>query len=165
MSLTAYPTLRLKLTQPQALKLRFLPAVPGSNAAAAEAAAEAAAAIAVAAAQAAISDVVVQLTDGAVIPVDASLAKSFSLVATADRALLAPTNPPATGLTQRIVIAFKASGGARQLTLPTGVAGSYRFGTTIPSLSVTVSGTTDYIGLLWNGADERWDVASYSKGF
>ena len=35
MSLTAYPTLRLKLTMPQALKLQFLPAVPGSNASAA----------------------------------------------------------------------------------------------------------------------------------
>ena len=35
MSLTAYPTLRLKLTMPQALKLQFLPAVPGFNASAA----------------------------------------------------------------------------------------------------------------------------------
>jgi hypothetical protein len=35
MSVTAYPTLRLKLTMPQALKLQFLPAVPGSNASAA----------------------------------------------------------------------------------------------------------------------------------
>jgi len=32
MSLTAYPTLRLKLTMPTALKLQFLPAVPGFNA-------------------------------------------------------------------------------------------------------------------------------------
>ena len=29
---TAYPTLRLKLTTPTALKLQFLPAVPGFNA-------------------------------------------------------------------------------------------------------------------------------------
>jgi len=43
MSLTAYPTLRLKLTMPQALKLQFLPAIPGSNAAAAAAVALAAA--------------------------------------------------------------------------------------------------------------------------
>lgn len=35
MSLTAYPTLRLKLTMPTALKLQFLPAVPGFNASAA----------------------------------------------------------------------------------------------------------------------------------
>src|SRR5580765_4998459 len=32
MSVTPYPTLRLKLTMPQALKLQFLPAVPGFNA-------------------------------------------------------------------------------------------------------------------------------------
>ena len=32
MSITAYPTLRLKLTMPTALKLQFLPAVPGFNA-------------------------------------------------------------------------------------------------------------------------------------
>jgi hypothetical protein len=40
MSLTAYPTLRLKLTMPTALKLQFLPAVPGFNASAAVAAVE-----------------------------------------------------------------------------------------------------------------------------
>ena len=38
MTVTAYPTLRLKLTQPQSLQMRFLPAVPGFNAAAAAAA-------------------------------------------------------------------------------------------------------------------------------
>jgi len=53
MSLTPYPTLRLKLTMPQALKLQFLPAIPGTNAAAAAARAEAAAADAEAAAAAA----------------------------------------------------------------------------------------------------------------
>ena len=40
MSLTPYPTLRLKLTMPQALKLQFLPAVPGFNAAGTAAALE-----------------------------------------------------------------------------------------------------------------------------
>jgi Repeat of unknown function (DUF5907) len=55
MSLTAYPTLRLKLTMPQALKLQFLPAIPGSSATAAAAAAEAAAAQAQAAADAAVA--------------------------------------------------------------------------------------------------------------
>lgn len=53
MSLTSYPTLRLKLTMPQALKLQFLPAVPGTNAGNAAAAAQAAAAQAIAAAAAA----------------------------------------------------------------------------------------------------------------
>src|SRR4030095_15814205 len=43
MSLTPSPTLRLKLTMPQALKLQFLPAVPGTNAEAAADRAEAAA--------------------------------------------------------------------------------------------------------------------------
>lgn len=55
MSLTPYPTLRLKLTQPQALKLQFLPAVPGSNAAAAAAQAAQSAAQAEQAAQDAIN--------------------------------------------------------------------------------------------------------------
>jgi hypothetical protein len=32
MSVTPYPTLRLKLTMPQALKLHFMPALPGTNA-------------------------------------------------------------------------------------------------------------------------------------
>jgi hypothetical protein len=55
MSLTAYPTLRLKLTMPQALKLQFMPAIPGSNAAASAAAAQAAAAAAQAAANTAVA--------------------------------------------------------------------------------------------------------------
>lgn len=55
MSVTAYPTLRLKLTVPQALKLQFLPAIPGSNAAAAAAEAQAAADAATAAANTAVA--------------------------------------------------------------------------------------------------------------
>ena len=55
MSLTPYPTLRLKLTVQDALKLQFLPAIPGTNAAAAAAAAEAAAAQAEAAAATAVA--------------------------------------------------------------------------------------------------------------
>ena len=55
MSLTAYPTLRLKLSMPQSLKLQYLPAIPGTNIAAAAAAAVAAAGQAQAAADAAVS--------------------------------------------------------------------------------------------------------------
>jgi hypothetical protein len=55
MSVTPYPTLRLKLTMPQALKLQFLPAIPGSNAAAAAADAQAAADAAQAAANTAVA--------------------------------------------------------------------------------------------------------------
>lgn len=43
MSLTPYPNLRFRLTPQTALRMRFLPAVPGSNAAANAAAAQAAA--------------------------------------------------------------------------------------------------------------------------
>lgn len=53
MSLSPYPNLRLKITPTAALKLKFLPAIPGSNAAAAETAAAASAAAAVVASTAA----------------------------------------------------------------------------------------------------------------
>lgn len=70
MSLTPYPNLRFKLTPKTALKMRFLPAVPGSQAAANAAAAAASAAAAQAAsAIIAITEIGVLIQGGgAVIP-------------------------------------------------------------------------------------------------
>lgn len=107
----------------------------------------------------------ITLVDGANVTLDASLGRSFKLVATTDTTILAPTNSPDTGNTQKIVIMYEASGGTRTLTLQTAVAGGFRFGTDLTGLTATVSGTVDYIGCIWNEADDRWDVVSYSKGY
>jgi hypothetical protein len=107
----------------------------------------------------------VALTDGATVPLNAMLGTVFRLTALGNRTILAPTGLPTSALTQKIIIAHAASGGSRSLTLTTGSSNSFRFGTTIPNLTATLSGTTDYIGCVWNGGANRWDVVSYSKGF
>jgi len=102
------------------------------------------------------------LTDGASVALDASKGNVFDLVAAGNRTISAPTNATDG---QKIVIRHNASGGARTLSLTTGSAGAFRFGTDITALTATTSGLTDYIGAIYNGAASRWDVVSYVKGY
>lgn len=111
--------------------------------------------------QAKRSEVVTALTDGATPALDASLGNMFTLTAAGNRTIAVPSNPT-NG--QKIVIIHLASGADRTLALNTG-AGGFRFGTTITALSATTSGKKDYIGAIYNGADSKWDVVAYSKGF
>lgn len=108
---------------------------------------------------------VVTLTDVSPVSVDASLGNVFDLTATADRTISAPTNAPATGKSQKILLRLKASGADRTFTLTTGSSGSFRFGTNITSLTVTTSGKIDLIGVIWNEVAVRWDVVAYAKGY
>jgi len=104
----------------------------------------------------------VVLTDGASVPLDASLRASYyRLVAAGNRTINAPTSP-SDG--QKIIIQHVASGAARTLTL-SALAGGFRFGSDIPGLTPTLSGLTDYIGAIYNGAAGVWDVIAYTKGF
>jgi hypothetical protein len=107
----------------------------------------------------------VNLSDGANVTLNSSLGNTFKLVAGGDRTIDAPTNKPAAGKVQKIVIMHEASGAGRTLTLATGSAGAFRFGTNITALTATSSGLVDYIGCIYNDADDRWDVVSYVKGF
>lgn len=104
---------------------------------------------------------VVALTDGASVALDASLGNTFRLAAGGDRTLSAPTNP-IDG--QKITVIHYASGGSRTLTLTTG-AGGFRFGTDITALSATSSGKSDYLGFIYNAADNRWDIVAAVKGY
>ncbi len=109
----------------------------------------------------ALMEGVVTLSDGATVALDASLGNLFYLAAGGNRTILAPTNET-TG--QRIMIRHYASGANRTLSLTTGTGG-FRFGADIPSLLVTSSGTMDYIGAVYNGTDDRWDVIAYVQGY
>lgn len=106
--------------------------------------------------------VVVALVDGASVAIDASLGNRFTLTATDNRTIAVPTNPTAG---QAIVILHTASGADRTLSLTTGSAGAFRFGTDIPDLTATASGQTDYIGCIYNSGASRWDVVGYVKGY
>lgn len=112
-----------------------------------------------------IEEPLVALTDGATVALNSVYGNVFHLIAAGDRTILAPTNAPAANRTQKIVIRHEASGANRTLTLTTGSSGAFRFGSTVTGLTATLSGLVDYIGCIWNQADSRWDVVSYSKGF
>lgn len=110
-------------------------------------------------------ETIVALADSSGAPLDASASNMFKMVATANRSIAVPTNKPAVGNSQRIIIIHEASGGNWTLSLPVGMAGSFRFGSDITSLTATTSGKTDYIGAIYNPSADRWDVVSYVKGF
>lgn len=103
---------------------------------------------------------IVNLNDVATPPLDSAAGKMFRLTATGNRTIAAPSNP-VDG--RSIVIAHRASGGARTLALTTGVGG-FKFGSDFTALTATVSGTTDYISAIYNSTDQRWHVVSYVKG-
>lgn len=105
---------------------------------------------------------IVTLTDGATVPLDAALGKVFKLTAAGSRTINVPTN--AVG-GRGIVIEHTASGADRTLSLTTGSAGAFKFGTDFTALTVTPSGTTDIIGCLYDATIARWLVISYVKGF
>lgn len=104
----------------------------------------------------------VTLTDAATVSIDASAGKVFMLTTSGNRTLAAPTNPAAG---QAIVVGHKASGADRTLSLTTGSAGAFRFGTDITALTATTSAKTDYLGFVYNSGDDRWDLIGVMKGF
>lgn len=105
----------------------------------------------------------VVLVDGATVALDSSLGKVFRLTAAGNRTIAAPTGSPFDG--QGLIIEHTASGGARTLSLTTGSAGSFAFGTDITALTATSSGLTDYIGAIFDATANRWRVIAFTKGF
>lgn len=105
---------------------------------------------------------VVALTDAATVATDASASTYFRLTMAGNRTLAAPTNPTDGQTCTWEVI---ASGGARTLTLATGTAGSFQFGTTVTGLTATTSGLRDLITATYSAASGRWLVRTVEKGF
>lgn len=104
----------------------------------------------------------VALSDVATVNLDASAGKMFKLVATGNRFVAVPTNA-VDG--RGIIIAHTASGADRTLALATGTTGAFAFGTDVTGLTATTSGTTDYIGAVYDATATRWRVISYVKGY
>ena len=111
-----------------------------------------------------ITSGVVVLTDGANISLDASLGNHFRVTLAGNRTLLAPTNA-VDG--QKITIeVIQDGGGNRTLTLTTGSAGSFIFGTDITGITLTTTGgKRDLIGCVYSSSLDRWMVVSFIKGF
>jgi hypothetical protein len=103
---------------------------------------------------------VISLVDAPVITFNASLANEFTVTIAGNRTLGAPTNP-ADG--QKVTLRIKQDAvGNRTLTFDP----IYRFGTDIPSVVLsTTPDAEDYIGIIYNLDDDKWDVVALSRGF
>lgn len=104
----------------------------------------------------------VDLTDAATVAINAALGTHFRLPAGGNRTIGIPSTPTDG---QVIVIEVLASGGARTITLTTGSAGSFKFGTDITALTATTSGAIDYIQAVYRTSTSRWHVIGYVKGY
>jgi len=89
---------------------------------------------------------------------NASLSSLFTLTLTGNTTLATPTN----GFSgQRIVYRLRQDGtGSKLLTLSSG----FRSGPVTVTLS-TAANTTDYLGVIYNEFDNKWDVLALNKGY
>jgi len=103
----------------------------------------------------------VAIKDEATVQLNAASGYIFTLDATGDRTIAAPTNARDG---QRMVVRHRASGGARTLSLASGTGG-FSFGTDITALTATGSGLVDYITCAYDVTSQRWHVVGYVKGY
>lgn len=107
----------------------------------------------------------VVLVDASTVAIDASLGNNFVLAAGGDRTIGVPTNPT---LGQKITISIFGSAAARTISLTTGTANGFAFGTDITALTITGTATVDMIGCIYGTFGTslaRWLVVAYAKGY
>jgi hypothetical protein len=89
---------------------------------------------------------------------NASLSNTFTLTLTGNTLLTTPINGYPS---QRLLYQLKQDGsGNRILTLSSG----FRSGPITVTLS-TAANTTDYLGVIYNAIDNKWDVLALNKGY
>lgn len=108
-----------------------------------------------------LTPVPVALTDASVIATDASLGEVFRVTITANRTLSGPINPTDG---QRALWEVTASGGAWSISLSTGAAGAFKFGTDVTAVPTIATGTTTFIGAAYRASSQRWHVLAVSSG-
>jgi len=102
---------------------------------------------------------VVALTDAASIVVDATLGDVFTVTLGGNRTL---ANPTGAINGQKMVFRIRQDAtGSRTLAYDT----KFRFNTDIPSITLTTTlSKTDYIGVMYHSADDKFDVIALTKG-
>ncbi len=103
------------------------------------------------------------LTDAATVAVNAALGEHFNVTLAGNRTLGNPTNAPAAGLTQMLVIRVKQDAtGSRTLAYDT----KYRFSTDIPSPTLTTTASKqDVLTFKYDADADKWDLVAIVKGF
>jgi hypothetical protein len=108
----------------------------------------------------ALAPAVVQLTDAAMIAVDASLGNDFRVSIAGDRTMATPVN--AENGQQIIFQVTQGSGGPYTLTWDSG----YAFSSHLPQPALsTGAGQTDLLGFIYNGSIGTWLLAAFVPGF
>lgn len=108
----------------------------------------------------ATSEKVIALTDAASIAVDASKGNIFDVTLGGNRTLSNPTG----GIDgQKIMLRVRQDGtGSRTLSFDT----KYRFSSALPSPTLsTAADALDYLGFIYNQADDQWDYIAQVFGF
>lgn len=103
---------------------------------------------------------VVTLTDAANISVDATLGNIFTVTLGGNRTL---SNPTGAVNGQKMTFRITQDGsGNRTLAFDT----KFRFGTDLTSITLTTTASkTDYIGVIYNSADDKFDIIAFMKGY
>lgn len=110
----------------------------------------------------AIAPTVVTIPYAAQITPDASKGQVQRCTLTGNVTVLAPLNPREG---QQLMLQLVSSGAARVVTLQTGVAGGFQFGSDISSIPGGQAGKVQYIGCVFRSASARWDVIAVANGF
>ena len=106
---------------------------------------------------------VVALTDGATINTDARAGEVFQVTLGGNRTLAAPTNA-ANGM-RRLWKFIQDGTGNRTITLATGSAGAFAFGSNVTSTPLTgAAGKTGYLGAVYDSTSQRWHVLAFEPG-
>lgn len=101
-----------------------------------------------------------QLTDGATIATDTSLAETFYVILAGNRAMSTPTN--ATDWKHLRYVIFQDAVGSRTITWDA----IFRFSTTFPSPTLTTTALySDIVEFIYNPVNTTWDCVSINKGF
>lgn len=110
-----------------------------------------------------ILNIIIALTDGANIAVDASLGNIFSVTLADNRTMVNPTNPPAAGFSQKIEFWVKQDGtGSRTITWDT----KYRFSGDVPSPTLTTTASRmDRVAFEYHPTDDKWDCIAVNRNY
>lgn len=107
---------------------------------------------------------VVSLTDAATIAVNgAALGRVFAVTLGGNRTMGNPSGMTSAMDGRVIVFRIKQDAtGSRTISWDT----KYRFSASVPSPTLTTTANkTDYVGFVYNAADDKWDVLAANLGF
>lgn len=108
----------------------------------------------------AFTEAVVALVDAANISVDATFGNIFTVTLGGNRIL---SNPTGAVNGQRLTFRVRQDGvGGRTLAFDT----KFRFGSDLTSITLSTGiNKTDYIGVIYHGTDDKFDVVAFMKGY